>query len=401
MGAGRRHPSFSRDRMAANNRPKRISKLSHRTHLKGNPNIHTERGSQMVTDSIQAVGFADSMTVDRDGVVLSGNQRLDSLGEAQLGNPIVIQSDGTRPIIHQRTDLKAGDERARMLAILANRSQELNLEWSPEMLKLLDVDLSGMWTKAELEELFAGIDGSTGEEKVDPVVLIDRAKELQQKWRVQCGQTFEIGPHRLICGDCTDPEIVGKNHADLCLTDPPYGVGEAYESFNDTPENLKRLIYAFMPIAKENADRILLTPGNLNQRLYPVPEWTLCWFVAAGTSSSPWGFTCWQPILAYGKDPYLQAAQGRRPDAFSLTESADNSLGHPCSKPVGPWCWLMERGSIHKGDVVLDLFAGSGTGFIAAHRLGRVMRGVEIEPKYCAVILERLENAGLRPQLVT
>jgi hypothetical protein len=140
--------------MAANGRTKRISKLSHLTHLKNNPNRHTERGSQLVTDSIQTVGFADSMTVDRDGVVLSGNQRLDSLGEAQLGEPIVVQSDGTRPIIHQRTDLKAGDERAKKLAVLANRTQELNLEWDPEALKALDVDLSQMWTEGELASLF-------------------------------------------------------------------------------------------------------------------------------------------------------------------------------------------------------------------------------------------------------
>jgi hypothetical protein len=178
--------------MAANGRTKRISKLSHLTHLKNNPNRHTERGSQLVTDSIQTVGFADSMTVDRDGVVLSGNQRLDSLGEAQLKDPIVVQSDGTRPIIHQRTDLKAGDERAKKLAVLANRTQELNLDWDAGLLQDF-VDLATMWTEKEQDWMFHRAE--VEEQQVEQEASTERGADKIKIEHVcpKCGYRFRIG----------------------------------------------------------------------------------------------------------------------------------------------------------------------------------------------------------------
>ena len=121
-----------------------------------NANRHTERGSGMMENSIRECGFGDSLTVDKDGVVISGNQRLETLADIQMEDPIVIQSDGTRPIIHQRTDLSIKDKRARMLAIYQNRVGELNLDWDVETLKSLseDADLGKFWTEKELALLF-------------------------------------------------------------------------------------------------------------------------------------------------------------------------------------------------------------------------------------------------------
>ena len=132
-----------------NSQAANIKRLEDLRPMENNPNKHTERGSQMVETSIREVGFADSLTVDRDGVVLSGNQRLETLADIGMTDPIVVKSDGTRPIVHQRVDLKASDPRAKQLAILANRSQELNLEWDPETLTAMGVDLSKFWTEAE------------------------------------------------------------------------------------------------------------------------------------------------------------------------------------------------------------------------------------------------------------
>jgi DNA modification methylase len=213
---------------------------------------------------------------------------------------------------------------------------------------------------------------------------------------IQRGDLFDLGPHRLLCGDSTSAVDVARvmdddGTAALCLTDPPYGIGESYSSLADTPEHLAALVAAFFPLARRYAERVLLTPGNGNQRLYPPPDWTLCWFVAAGTGRSRWGFSCWQPVLAYGSDPYLAIGQGARPDALSKTESAENTLGHPCPKPVGVWSWFMERGSAREGDAVLDVFTGSGTSLIAAEQLGRRCRGIEIDPSYCQVAIDRWE----------
>ena len=137
-----------------------------------NANKHTPRGSGMMVDSIQETGFGDSITVDKHGVIISGNGRNEALGEiGMIENPIVIQSDGTRPVIHQRTDLDlATDPRAKKLALYQNRVGETNLDWDPEVLAALQAegsDLSKMFTDDELSAL---IDEPEAE-KVKPLTV--------------------------------------------------------------------------------------------------------------------------------------------------------------------------------------------------------------------------------------
>lgn len=156
-----------------------------------------------------------------------------------------------------------------------------------------------------------------------------------------CGHEFDAAPvdgHRLLYGDSANSTDVDRlldgQRAELCLTDPPYGLGGSatgknkYVEHEDTLENLVALIADFLPLAQAHADRTVLTPGNLNHRLYPAPTWTMAWFVPAGTGCGPWGFCCWQPILCYGKDPKLAKGKGSHPDAIVHTEAAEK-LGHP------------------------------------------------------------------------
>lgn len=133
-----------------------------------------------------------------------------------------------------------------------------------------------------------------------------------------CKHAFDAPPiHRLMCGDATSradvEKLTGGQKVALTLTDLPYGVGWQYLSTDDTKENLERLIAGFLPIAREISEVVLITSGNSNQRLYPDPDWTLCWFCPAGVGRSPFGFCCWQPVLVYGRDPYLARGLGSRP----------------------------------------------------------------------------------------
>jgi hypothetical protein len=114
--------------------------------------------------SIQNYGYGDSMTAARDGTVISGNQRLETLQEIGLDNPIVIETDGTRPIVHVRTDIPSAEHpRAKGLAIASNRVGEVNLEWNVEELLKLDSEITAPWfSEAELAALSGEIPEGNG-----------------------------------------------------------------------------------------------------------------------------------------------------------------------------------------------------------------------------------------------
>lgn len=134
---------------------KKVSKLTDLQPLRENPNRHTERGSSAMEESIRKCGYGDSMTVDKNGVVISGNQRLETLADLGMEDAIIVQSDGSRPIIHQRTDLDAESEQGKLLAVAMNRVAELNLDWDADVLRVIqDFIPATMWTAEELAKVF-------------------------------------------------------------------------------------------------------------------------------------------------------------------------------------------------------------------------------------------------------
>lgn len=196
----------------------------------------------------------------------------------------------------------------------------------------------------------------------------------------------------IYCGDCLEIlPLLEPNSVDLVLTDPPYGIGIEYGKFIDTVENVKNLVKLIMPEILRIGKRVLLTCGTRQIMFYPEPKWILCWLNRAGAFCNPWGFTCWQPILAYGPDPYLENNKGSRPDVIEHNEISPKT-GHPCPKPQMFWNKLLSRGSILNTDTILDPFLGSGTTAVAAKQLGRKFIGIEIEEKYCAIAVERLRQ---------
>jgi site-specific DNA-methyltransferase (adenine-specific) len=201
-----------------------------------------------------------------------------------------------------------------------------------------------------------------------------------------------IGRATLYLGDCRDI-LPTLPRVDAVVTDPPYGIGLDYETegFSDAPDELQELIDAFLPLCRERANVVSITPGNINHYLYPKPTWTLCWFNRAGAGSGPWGFSCWQPILCYGPDPYLRLQLGRRPDFIEHSETSEKN-GHPCPKPIRFQKLWIERVA-YDAATILDPFMGSGTTGVAAVQMGRSFIGIEREPKYFDIACKRIEDA--------
>jgi site-specific DNA-methyltransferase (adenine-specific)/modification methylase len=369
-----------------------------------NPNRHTERGSGMMENSLRQCGFGDSLTVDKDGVVISGNQRLETLADIQMENPIVVQSDGSRPIVHQRTDLSIKDKRARMLSIYQNRVAELNLEWSPEILKSLaeDVDLGRFWTEKELTLLIPDLEVTEG-----PAPQLDKAAELQKKWKVKRGQIWEIPSktavgkcHHLMCGDCLEMLVkVPRIGVELLLSDPPYGIalktdfdklpagGKTYQSIigDDKPFDPRPFLWP---------PKIILWGGNHFHSLLPEKGRWLVWAKRAPEDKPDHYFgdceIAWSNLPGPARLMHLRWAEA---------EEGAASRNHPTHKPVQLIRWCIEQAEIE--GVILDPFLGSGTTMIAAEQLGRICYGMEIDPPYVSVALQRMEDMDLHPKLVS
>jgi len=181
---------------------------------------------------------------------------------------------------------------------------------------------------------------------------------------------------------------------DLVLTDFPYGVNYEYDTWVDTPENLTELIKKAMPEILRIGKRVILTCGHTNIWKYPEANWIMAWVNPAGANRNSWGFTCWQPILCYGKDVYLANGLGARQDIIIHNETSEK-WGHSCPKPIEFWKKLLLRGSIKENDTILDPFLGSGTTAVACKQLKRNFIGIEISEKYCEIARQRLRQEVL------
>lgn len=216
---------------------------------------------------------------------------------------------------------------------------------------------------------------------------------------------YESGGMTIYCGDSREvlPHLAGF---DAVVTDPPYGVAfegkntkhtrrekEGYSKIDDTPEYVSSVVVPIISGLIARGVRVVLTPGSRNLFRYPEPTAMGSIFYPSGAGLGKWGFTCSQPILYYGKDPYLAKMLGHRPDSFSSVAAADD-YGHPCAKPIGTMLFLVQKASL-PGETVLDPFMGSGTTLRAAKDLGRKAIGIEIEEKYCEMAVKRLAQENL------
>ena len=201
-------------------------------------------------------------------------------------------------------------------------------------------------------------------------------------------------------GDCREVLPVLPK-VDLVLTDPPYGIGVDYESYDDTPIGLDDLIRTVFPLFLSAAPVVALTPGITNVTRWPPSRWILAWVqVNAQGARGYWGFNEWQPILVYGTDPFLSRCLGARPDVIKTVANPDGlsrwaRANHPCIKPLPSWRKILARLAPPGVQTIVDPMMGSGTTLDAAKRVGLTAIGIEIEEKYCEIAAKRLSQEVL------
>ena len=195
----------------------------------------------------------------------------------------------------------------------------------------------------------------------------------------------------IYCADCRDvlPQLP---KVDLVLTDPPYGVGFKYASYDDTISAWRELMNFVIPWLRSNAQMGILPCCQIKElswiyNTHP-PDWIICWYKGSPGHRSHVGFNDWEPLLVYGK------SKGCQMHDYFYAHPEKPIMGHPCPKPLKWAVWLIDRATPTDA-VILDPFMGSGTTLVAAKQLGRRAIGIEIEEKYCKISVERLKQGVL------
>lgn len=132
-----------------------MTKLARFRPLPNNPNGHTQRGMRELENSIRQDGYTEPMVAAADLTVLSGNARLETVADILDVEPVIVETDGTRPVIHIRTDIASADDAtAKRIAVRANRVAELDLHWQmATLLESGDEVIAALWAQDELAAL--------------------------------------------------------------------------------------------------------------------------------------------------------------------------------------------------------------------------------------------------------
>lgn len=369
-----------------------------------NARKHKGQDVNAIVASIKEFGFNDPIGLWKDNIVIEGHGRL--LAAKKLGMDFV-------PCI--RLD-HLNDEQRRAYALAHNRTAELS-EWDAI---IRDEELKGI---SEIDMSAFGFDISELQE--DKEIVED---EIPEKAEPRCkqGDVWLLGEHRLMCGDSTSPtdydKLMNGELADMLITDPPYNValgmgGSVDEArkrhrrtdglviMNDKMEDgeFYQFLLDFYTMAfaniKEGASYYIWHADNegLNFRKALKDagitlRQTLIWnknSITLGRQDFQWRH---EPCLYGWKDgaSHRWFSDRSQPTVLDFNRPTKSEL-HPTMKPVELFAYQIECSS-QTGEIVLDPFGGSGTTIIACEQLGRKCRSMELDARYCDVIIQRWEN---------
>ena len=389
--------------------------LAELTPYAGNAKKHDSTQIANVAESIRQFGFVQPIVIDRNGVIVIGHCR--ALAAKKLGMkevPCVCVDDLT-------------PEQVNALRIVDNKSNES--PWDFDILpdELADIDLSDF-----------DFDFGIEDEEEETEIVEDEAPEVDEDAEpiAKLGDIWQLGRHRLMCGDSTDKETVeflmdGKK-ADMVFTDPPYGYNyqsnmrEKTSKF-DVIENDDKILdffpciqavcdgFVYICTTWKTADKWI----ELFKQYYNLTN-VIIWDKGGGgigdlfhtfstdyemilvcnngheikgkRYGSVWNFTN-QEITKMKKEELLNIVLEQKKFYSIWQEKKDNpnEYVHPTQKPVSLSARAI-RSSTDIGDNVVDLFGGSGSTVMACEQTGRNCYTMELDPKYCDVIIKRWET---------
>jgi len=380
-----------------------------------NSRTHSDAQVAQLAASIREFGFTNPVLIDEKNNLIAGHGRLLAARKAQLESVPAVVVTGL-------------DDRRRRALVIADNKLALNAGWDEEALRVELEDLAGDFgelmgfSEDELVNLLKkdeGTEGLTDEDAVPDAPEVPVTVE---------GDVWVLGRHRLMCGDSTSIDAVERlmdgGKADMVLTDPPYGVsfvgvkGSMYSSGKKAGKNSVEMIKAddlrgddlaqlFLDsiscasaASKDGAamyiffaiNRSAETLSGLSGVGLEVRNW-LIWdkgnvgFHAMGAQYKP-NYEAFLYCHKIGKSP---AWYGGQKEQTIWRHPIEREGLHPTMKPVSLLQRALQNNS-KQGDEVLDLFGGSGSTLIACEKTARDCRMMELDPKYCDVIIKRWQD---------
>lgn len=377
-----------------------------------NTRKHSRRNLDAIKASLRRFGQQKPIVVDSRGTVLAGNGTLAAATELGWSEIQIV-----------RTALAGVDATA--FGIADNRTAEL-AEWEDKLgdvlasLKAEDFPLEEIgFDEAELAELA----GEPQPSDADAEPQIDKAEELRAKWGVELGQVWQLGEHRILCGDSTNADdvskLMGKELADVVFTDPPYGVNVQGGKNNVTIAGdltQTAIPFAFdlaINLATAKGARVYFCGGEGNIAMYQklfekhcrqLPR-HLIW-VKNGFVMKPNGYHNQYEIIFHGYKPgggslenwYGERTEDHASDVWKIKRDAGSTYLHPTQKPIEVPARAI-RNSCPPSGIVFEPFSGSGSTLMACEQLARKCRAIELAPAYVAVAIQRWADAtGKEPR---
>lgn len=368
-----------------------------------NARTHSEAQVSQIAASIREFGFLSPILVAEDNTILAGHGRIAAALKLGLKKiPCVKENHLT--------------ETQKRAYIIADNKLSLNAGWDSELLAVelselegadFNLDLLG-FDEAELSSIFDADKDVSDDD-------FDVEKELEEPCFSKTGDMWTLGKHRVICGDATKLEtfktLLEDTKVNLVVTDPPYNVnyeGSAGKIKNDNMEDDK--FYQFLFNSFVNMEQAMADDASIY--VFHADTEGLNFrkaFQDAGFYLS--GCCIWKkPSLVLGRSPYQWQHEpclygwkkkgkhkwyaGRKETSVWEFEKSKKNADHPTMKPIALLAYLIKNSSM-TNSLVLDPFAGSGSTLIACEQTGRICYAIELDEKYCDVIVKRyIEQVG-------
>jgi DNA modification methylase len=389
-----------------------------------NTNKHTEQGMELLQKSIEKVGVIESISVADDGTIISGHARKEVFDKKGMRAKEIELADDEFAVL--KTKIKANSKEYYEAQILANTTGHKNYNLDIEEIEIIAEEYG-----IDIQEI--GVEGVESEDQVLEAVEDDFDQPLPEHPITVLGDLYEIGEHRLLCGDSTDSDQVAKlmdgKKADMVFTDPPYNVdyeGKTKEKLKI--QNDKHSLSEFrMFISDVISNLVIFTKkGGSYYVCIPLEVGVTDLFLEKTHLQS---VIIWlKNVIVMGRKDYQQKTEpilfltnqeeeteyteeetydgivygwnfgdshkyygGRKQSNVWNFDKPQRNGEHPTMKPI-----LLVAKAINNSskveNIVIDLFLGSGSTMVASHQLKRKCYGMELDPKYCDVIVKRMLN---------